>query len=307
MTTGTSTSAVFEAWRDHRQWSHAANRLKKRIVRWRSTALALAIAGAVLATLATQVGLDNGVGQGLSVAAAVALAVVPIIRTVRLGRDRVEEWTRARSVSEGLKEEVYIYLTGAPPYDGIGRDAQFRKRTFSITEDAKDLVGHTIGCPTNDKPLPTIDGAESYLTDRVQPQIDQYYSPSAAKQQRRLTLFRAVEFGLALLGALLGAVAAATKLDAVGAWVAVVTTVGAAITAHIAAARYEHLLITYMSTARQLRARVSQWRDSPDQGPQAAAQLVRDCEDIISRENESWMAAWSRDQGGGTEPAPATP
>jgi hypothetical protein len=46
--------------------------------------------------------------------------------------------------------------------------------------------------------------------------------------------------------------------------VAVVTTVGAAITAHIAAARHEHLVLTYLSTARQLRARVAQWRDGTD-------------------------------------------
>jgi hypothetical protein len=165
------------------------------------------------------------------------LAAVPIIRTARLGRDRVEAWTRARSVAEGLKEEVYLYLTGTPPYDGTSRDAELRRRTFGITDDVEDLAGHTIGCPSEDKPLPTLDGAESYLSDRVQPQIDRYYAPGAAKQQRRLAQFRTVEFGLALLGALLGAVAAATKLDAVGAWVVVVTTVGVAITAHIGASR----------------------------------------------------------------------
>jgi hypothetical protein len=60
-----------------------------------------------------------------------------------------------------------------------------------------------------------------------------------------------------------------------------------------------------MSTARQLRARVAQWRDSADHSPEAAARLVRDCEDIISRENEGWMAAWSRD-GGTAEPVPAS-
>src|SRR3712207_8183873 len=51
----------------------------------------------------------------------------------------VEAWTRARSVSEGLKEEVYLHLTGTPPYDGTGRDGELGKRTFSITDDAQDL------------------------------------------------------------------------------------------------------------------------------------------------------------------------
>jgi hypothetical protein len=302
--TGTPTAAVADAWGDQRQWSNAAIRLKKDLIMWRSAALALAIVGAVLATLATQVGLKTGLGQALSVAAAVVLAVVPAIRTARLGRNRIETWTRARSVSEGLKEEIYLYLTRTPPYDGAGRDAKLSEKRYVITEDAKDLAGHTIGCPADDKPLPAVDGVDPYLTERVQPQI-QYYARGAAKQQQRLKPFRAVEFGLALLSALLGAVAAATKVGAVGAWVAVVTTVGAAITAHIAAARYEHLMITYMSTARQLKARVAQWSDGTDHSPKAAARLVRECEDIVSRENESWMAAWTRGEGDGAAPAPA--
>ena len=81
------------------------------------------------------------------------------------------------------------------------------------------------------------------------------------------------------------------------AWVAVVTTVGAAITAHIAAGRHENLIIAYLTTARQLRFLVREWRSGGDRGPQAAARLVRECEDVISRENESWMAVWSRDDG----------
>lgn len=298
MTTRTPTATLLVAWSDQRRWSHAASRLKRRIVRWRTTVLALAIAGAVLATLATQVGVDSGVGRGLSVAAAVALALVPVIRTARLGRDRIEAWTRARSVSEGLKREVYSYLTRTPPYDGDDRDAELGKRTSAIAGDADDLAGHTIDCPVEDPPLPGVDGVASYLRERVQPQIDRFYVPGAARHQRQLTRLRTGEFGLALLGALLGAAAAATGLDAVGAWIAVVTTVGAAVTAHTAAARHEQLVLVYMSAARQLRVRVTRWRDASDHGPGAAARLVRDCEDVIARENGSWMAAWTRDEDG---------
>jgi SMODS and SLOG-associating 2TM effector domain 1 len=78
-----------------------------------------------------------------------------------------------------------------------------------------------------------------------------------------------------------------------------VTTVGAAVTAHIAAARYEHLVISYLSTARQLRFLLRSWEGRPDKTAEAAGRLVRECEDVISRENESWMAAWSR----GEDPA----
>lgn len=306
MTTTTPSDAVKDAWRDQRRWSNAANALKRGIVFWRSTALGLAIASAVLATLATQVGLKTGLGQALSVAAAVVLAGLPVIRTTRLGKERIAAWTRARSVSEGLKEEIYLYLTGSPPYNGAGHDVTLGRKSLAITEDARDIDGHTIGRQDDDKPLPDVSGIDAYLSHRVWPQV-RWYSAGAAKQQRRLGQFRAVEFALAMLGAVLGAVAAATKINAVGAWVAVVTTVAAAVTAHIAASRYEHLVITYLSTARQLRARATEWGVSTDRSSDAAARLVRECEDVISRENESWMAAWTRDEGEGAAPAPASP
>jgi hypothetical protein len=305
LTSRTPTAAGADAWGAQRRWSNAASALKSGIEFWRTTALALAIAGAVLATLATQVGLKSGLGEALSIAAAVALAVVPGIRAGKLGTQTIEAWTRARSVSEGLKEEIYLYLTGTPPYDGDDRDVKLGEKTSTILKDAEDIDEHTIGRPDDDKPLPVVDNVESYLTNRVQPQYDGYYPRSAAQNKQRLDQFRRVEFGLAVLGAVLGAVAAATKISAVGAWVAVVTTVAAAITAHIAASRYEHLMITYRATARQLRARVAQWRESADHSPLAAARLVRDCEDVISRENESWMAAWTRDAG--EKAAPASP
>ena len=307
MTTPTPTAAAVDVWRDQRRWSHAASALRSGIQLWRTTALVLAIAGAVLATMATQVGLRTALGQVLSIAAAVALAVAPGIRAAKLSTRTIEAWTRARSVSERLKEEIYVYLTATPPYDDSTRDVKLGQNACAIIEDAADIEGHTIDRPDDDKPLPAVHDVESYLLNRVEPQYDGYYRRSAAMNKRRLDRFRRVEFGLALLAATLGAVAAATRVDAVGAWVAVVTTVAAAITAHIAMSRYEHLMLTHQATARQLRTRVAQWRDDKDHDPESAARLVRDCEDVISRENESWMAAWTRDAGEAPVPGPAAP
>jgi hypothetical protein len=304
--TAIPSQALADAWRDHRQWSNAAGRLKRHITLWRSIALGLAILGAILATLATQVGLTSALGQALSLAAAAALALVPVIRGARLGKDRIEAWIRARSVSEALKAEAYLYLTRTPPYDKQDREDQLLKQTDQLLIQIGDLAGETVDMPDADKPLPDVDDIDSYLQIRVQPQISKYYRPQAAKQQRRLSLFRGIEFALSMLAALLGAIAATARLDSVGVWVAVVTTVGAAITAHIAAARYEHLVISYLSTARQLRSLLRGWERRSDKTPAAAAQLVRDCEDVISRENESWMAAWSRGEDQAL-PSPAAP
>lgn len=304
--TATGSQTLADVWRDQRQWSHAAVRLKTRIIVWRSVALALAILGAVLATLATQVGLTSGLGRALSLSAAVALAVVPVIRGARLGKDRIEGWTRARSASEALKAETYLYLTRTPPYDQDNRDDQLLVQSGAILRQVEDLAGATVDMPDADKPLPDVHDVDSYLRRRVQPQLDGYYRPQAAKQQQRLSLFRGIEFTLSVLAALLGAIAATAQLESVGVWVAVVTTVGAAITAHIAAARYEHLVISYLSTARQLRSLLRSWEGRSDKSPAAAGTLVRECEDVISRENESWMAAWSRGEDPAL-PSPATP
>jgi hypothetical protein len=290
-----TSTTVADVWREHRRWSNGASRLKRKLVLWRGVALGAAVAGAVLATLAAQLGVDTAPGFWSSVAAAASLAVAPLVRATRLGRSAVETWTRARSASEGLKAEMYLALTGTPPYGGDDGDTELDRRAQAILSDVDDLVGVALGQPDRDKPVPDIDGVDSYLERRVRAQIEEYYEPGAQRQARRLAAFRGVEYALALLGAVLGAVAAVARVDALAAWVAVVTTVTAAVTAHIAAARYEQLMISYAATARQLRYLVRGWSRTADRGPESAARLVRECEDAISRENESWMAAWTRD------------
>jgi hypothetical protein len=249
------------------------------------------------------VSLTSSLGRVLSGIAALALAVVPVIRGSKLGKDRIEDWNRARSASEAVKAEIYLYLTRTPPYDREDRDEELLKQTDGIIGQVDDLSGDTIGRPDTDVPQPDVHDVASYLRWRVQPQIDDYYRPQAARQQRWLSLFRGIEFTLSVLAAVLGAIVATAHLNRIGVWVAVVTTVGAAITAHIAAARYEHLVISYLSTARQLRSLLRRWEARSDKDPTAAGMLVRECEDAISRENESWMAAWGHEQ----ESAPQFP
>jgi hypothetical protein len=75
------------------------------------------------------------------------------------------------------------------------------------------------------------------------------------------------------------------------AWIAVVTTISAAVAAHVGAARYEYQLIEYLRTADEL----SQLRRDAAATTSAAEldQLVVRCERIISIQNEGWMAKLS--------------
>jgi len=111
--------------------------------------------------------------------------------------------------------------------------------------------------------------------------------------EKRSTQFRALEFTLALAAAGLGVVVAAVETDAVAAWVAVVTTASAAVTAHIASERYEGQANTFRGTAGRLERLRNIWqRNRAEAGAEADSQFVVDCENAISTENEEWMAQW---------------
>jgi hypothetical protein len=96
----------------------------------------------------------------------------------------------------------------------------------------------------------------------------------------------------------LASAAAATGLlwlSGLGSWVAVVTTAGAAVTAHLAAARYDHQAITYFATANRLAGLRDAWLADPERHlPARVAQFVDACEHAISTENEAWLAEWTR-------------
>ncbi|WP_165944463.1 DUF4231 domain-containing protein [Micromonospora sp. KC213] len=295
----TDRSAVAAVWREHRRWSFAAGSAKRSITFWRTAALAAAVCGAVLTTAAVQVGLGGVPGRALATAGAVALALVPVVRVARLGPERIEAWTRVRAASEALKAQVYLFLTGAQPYDGPDRASRLRARATAVADDVTDLAGMTLDAPDLAAPVPPVGDVDGYLAHRLRPQIDGYYRAGAARQQRRLARFRSAEFAIAAAGAVLGALAATTGAAGVGVWVSAVTVVGASVTAHISAARHEHLVVSYLATARRLAALLEEWEATADRSPAAVAAFVCACEEAISRENESWLAEWTHDRGAG--------
>jgi hypothetical protein len=287
------TSAVVAGWRTHRRLSHAATRVKGSIATWRLVSLLLAVAGALLVTLATQVGLETLVGRLLSAAGGVGLAAVPVIQGARLSRDRLDLWTRTRLASERIKSECHLFLVGAAPYDASDRAAVLGRRTEHVLDDVADVADELDADDGDDRTVPAIDGVESYLALRVHEQVG-FFDRGAARQRRMLSRFRAVEFGLSIGGAALGGVAAATGIAGVGVWVAVVTTVSGAVAAHVAANRYQFLVLSYRAAARRLRSLERAWR-AGSTPPADPAALVRDCEEVIARQNDSWMAGWMRD------------
>jgi SMODS and SLOG-associating 2TM effector domain 1/Protein of unknown function (DUF4231) len=286
-------------WRQQSIWSQTANQLKRELTRWQAAVLALTITGAVLATLGTQVAtITSLAGKGLLWAAAVAVGLVPVIQP-RFGRPAVEAWTRARSASETLKEQVYTYLAAVSPYRGDGRDQRLRDQADATLAAVDDLLPRTAGIEPVPRALPAVRDVDGYVTIRVNDQIHGYYRTQTRQVNDRLRWLRGAEFTLAAAAVVVAATAGSLGVKGATAWVPVVTTASAALAAHVAAARYEFLLVEYARTAAQLE-RLRDGRHpatDPEQAAHADDEFVAECERIISAQNEAWMAKLSSDPG----------
>jgi hypothetical protein len=66
------------------------------------------------------------------------------------------------------------------------------------------------------------------------------------------------------------------------------------VTAYVASQRYEFLWIEYSRTASELR-RLLERRTAADGGQLSGAELVGECEQVISVQNQAWMAKWGEE------------
>jgi hypothetical protein len=237
---------------------------------------------------------------------AVVLAIVAYVLRTKVSRDRVRDWVRARSVAEALKEEIFRFLVGARPYGPNRSAAAFVERLQTHKAKVQDLYLHAAAVdPVQKERLLAPLTMDQYVGSRVNDQIDNYYIPMGRANARAANRLRDYEFALGLLAVILGAAASATSatgltgLSTLGSWVAVVTTATAAVTAHLAAARYDHQAITFFGTANRIGALRDAWRADPDRLDETrAGRFVDDCESAISSENEAWLAGWTQQDEG---------
>ncbi len=285
--------AVEWAWRRQSVWSQTADRLKAGPSRLRVLLLGLTAVAAALALAGSQVkSVSLAASVALAVTAAVALAGVGLLRSQQ-NVEQVRRWTRARSVSEALKTEVFLFLAGVGAYAGADREARLEAEVQRLEQEAGDLQRYTQAVQAKGRPLPAVRDVPSYLEVRVrQSQLDGFYEPKARLLRQRLRTLKAVEVVLALAAAGLAAVAAISA--SVGAWAAVATTVAGAVAAYAAAQRYEFLWIEYSRTASELR-RLLDRGTAADGRALSGLDLVRECEQVISVQNQAWMAKWGEE------------
>lgn len=284
---------VNRLWRDQSVWSQTADRMKTRIERARLAAMIVVVVVAAVATVAAQVADAAPVlAKVLAGVAAVGSGALPLLRPLWSGI-ALQNWTRARSVSEALKTAVYLWLTRAGHYCTDEDASTLRARTDRLLATVADLEDHCGGIEPKQRDLPAVIDPVSFFEVRVTGQIEKYYEPKARKLRSRLTQFAWIERGLGGAGLVLGAVAALTTAS-LAAWISVVATIGAALAVHVAATRYEFQRIEFRRTAtrlRQLRDRAADASGNPNR----LRELAVKAEDVISVENQGWMAQLAED------------
>lgn len=281
------TEFVNDLWRQQSLWSLTANRMKRQIARARALSLAVTVAAAALGALAgVLAGPAPTASRVLIALAAFGVAAIPLLRPGWSGR-KLRDWTRARSVSEALKSEIHLWLARAGQYQDDQQGIRLRKKASKVRSDGADLLRYQTGITPSERELPPIHDLTSYFEVRVTQQIKSYYRLKAARLQSVLRSFRAAEIALALIGAVLGATAAAVGGSRLIPWIAVITTVTAAIAVHVAATRYEFQLIEFLRTADRLEQLQS---EAAGASAEQLSLLAVAAEHVISIENEGWMA-----------------
>ena len=297
-------SIVENCWRDQALWSETASQLKKKLSMWRNVCASAGLLGAFMETLAgTLAGIDESLRFPAAVIAligAVVLAVVPYLLHTKVSKDRIREWIRARSASETLKEIIFRYLLESPPFGPDAAPGQLIDQCEAVKANIKDLSIYAAAIDPPRKERPNNLNINEYINLRVKDQIENYYRRNGKKKARAAKKLHNFEFGLGILAVALGALAGANtafkelQFSFLGPWVAVVTTAGAAVTAHLAALRYDHEAIIFSGTADRLSGLLNKYLANPDRmSVISITRFVDDCEHAISTENESWLAKWT--------------
>jgi hypothetical protein len=257
-------------------------------MRWRAVALLFTIAGAALQTLAAAFGHPK---SAIAAVGFILLAFVPFVTARFLTPEQTRKWLRARSVSEGMKSEIFWYRAGADPYDGPDALDKLRRKIQEIQSWGQGLEMERVRVTAPPSQAPRALDADGYLQRRVYQQVSAYYRPKAKFNAMRASQFQWAETALAGVAALVGAYASFSGSTSFGPWVAVLTTGTGSISAHAAVSRYDFQATTFFATARQLEDLAHQWQLSGKSAPSKEwSEFVRACEEAISAENRGWMA-----------------
>ncbi|MEO1063704.1 MAG: DUF4231 domain-containing protein [Actinomycetota bacterium] len=286
MSTGGGTAtAVDDAWARHRRYDRVADRSRARLEAARRANLVLLGVGALLGATAAQSGLPDLLQRTTAALAALVLVVAGVVQRRVLQGDLARRWTASRAASEAIKAEVHRRLAGVAPYASADRDARLAEKVAAIAEDAAALDRVVRDVTADDEPVPEIGDVASYTTVRALEQAN-WHGDKIGEHEQRARRLRLLELVATLAAAAITAAGALAGAGDLGLWVGVATTVGAAISAHLDATRHDQIAGLYSTTERRLREQIARHEraEQPD-----AARFVDAIEDVLARQNESWV------------------
>lgn len=284
-------------WGQYRIWAETAGKHQKSLSVWRRSVLLLGVAAAFLGAASDPRALPWpvdwptwGVSRSwFSVAGGILLGVTAFLTRELLGPEREGRWLRARAAAEAFKREGYLVAVGAPPYNG--------PLTRALLERGRGILAGVGDLQEEPAPEEKLKGmppcplsVNEYVKQRLDDQID-YYRRQAGEhgvvvgRVRALTVVLGV--GAFVLGALGGGGA--------GVWLVVVTTVTASLASYLYANRLQYLAGSYTAAARNLDALRVGWQTfGAESDDDERDRFILDTEAVLSAENQSWIAEWSR-------------
>ena len=281
-------------WALYRDWQLAARSRKAAHSIWQRWALVTSMVGAMLGALTT---LASGAGEEapevLSVLTAAVVGLGAYLGQQVIASTRERAWYRARGIAESLKSECMLFAAGAPPYDEEDPNGILSRATVEIVAKGKDVPASRASAEQRRADVPT--GLpwtlEEYVKQRIQDQIDWYGDRSRAAAAK-VRMCRGITIAIGLLGVVLAAVGQWILPALLGAFISLITALGAFVAAYLYAGRYVFLEASYTATANELDILLASWRASGkgEDDRQARAAFITRCEAILKAENGAWMA-----------------
>jgi hypothetical protein len=285
-----------EAWNRYRAWAKRARTLQAASERNKFQALIAAVLAALFGAIAATVPTDWGI---LATIAAV-LAGFAAAATAILGRDVLavgheKQWILARATAEAMKSECFVAAAHAAPYDAQDAEARFIARLDEIERQAlKDRLAPLSDPAAEDRRRPPEPmDLPWYRTVRMEDQR-KYYADRQQEHEAATRNLRLAGLGMALLGALLGALAAA-GFTGFAPWIGLTTSMTAALGAWGYMERRSALAATYGTMAYRLGTLC----DRAAHTTRPLPEIVTETENLLRAEHAEWLLAMQQGPGGG--------
>jgi hypothetical protein len=274
---------------DQRRWSETALSVKdSNWARYRLMAI-LVLAGAILEAVALQMHTSYPVVSQLAgYAGAAALALVLVVRTKGLQRERAQAWVFAAAAGASLLSEMYRYRTSSGPYSGrLGGNPEVTllRRRDAIFEKVKLIEKYIV--EPDPKPLPPLGplDVDAYIAERVTRKVNIFRRNSKEFSELQ-TQWLGMEYVLASIAALAAVVLTSTHNQVYSAWVIIVAFLSLVLGASTKLERYATLIAELRTMPDRLTGILERWR--ANQG--TLEDLVERIEAAMLAEAENWVA-----------------